>query len=216
MVSLYHLCCPHILTRSHESCVWVERPDADAMISGPCGQQAVSSEGHAMDSGTVESQHGQRLHCLPEKHTHSMVPARSGQDLAVWPDLDVSNSGVGELVGPAHLRGRGAGRTVRWPLRPASAAPCRTPLSETRRPLAAHLPEPEWATSALGWILGLRLDRLQRQGPGPLPRELLPLVSRQHKFSGSSRETSPHPMQEEHRTVNTTFSKAGGRGTLRG
>lgn len=82
---------------------WVERPDADALIPRPCGQQAISGKGHAVDGSTVEGQYSQWLHCPPVKHTDTMVPARSGQDLAVRPDLDISNPRIGEFVSSAHL-----------------------------------------------------------------------------------------------------------------
>lgn len=86
-----------------ESRGWVERPDADALVPGARGQQARVVKGHAVDDGAVEGQHGQRPHRPPLKHSDTVVPARGGQDLAVWPDLDVGDPGVGELVGPAHL-----------------------------------------------------------------------------------------------------------------
>ena len=94
---------PSVLTRSHESRARVERPDTDALIPRPCGQQAVGSKGHAVHGGAVEGQHGQRLHRLPVKHTDAMVPARGGQDPTVWPNLDVGDPGVGEHVSPTHL-----------------------------------------------------------------------------------------------------------------
>lgn len=81
----------------------VERPDADALITRPCGQQAIGGKGHTVDSGTVEGQYSQWLHRPPVKHTDTMVPARSGQDLAVWPDLDISDPRIGEFVSSAHL-----------------------------------------------------------------------------------------------------------------
>ena len=57
-----------------------------------------------MDSSTVEGQYSQWLHCPPVKHTDTMVPACSGQDLAVWPDLDISNPGIGEFMSFAYLQ----------------------------------------------------------------------------------------------------------------
>ena len=94
--------CPHPLCA--ESRGRVERPDADALVPGARSQQARGVEGHAVDGGAVEGQHGQRLHRPPLKHADTVVPARSGQDLAVWPDLEVGDPGIDELVGPTHLR----------------------------------------------------------------------------------------------------------------
>ena len=85
-----------------KSRVWIERPDADAMILGPCCQQAVSSKGHTVDNGGVEGQHGQGLHRPPVKHADTMVPAGGGQDLSVGPDLDIRDPRIGEFMSPAH------------------------------------------------------------------------------------------------------------------
>lgn len=82
----------------------VERPDANAMILGPRGQQAVRSEGHAVHGSAVEGQHSQRLHRPPVKHAHAMVPARGGQDLSVGPDLDIRDPRIGEFMSSAHLQ----------------------------------------------------------------------------------------------------------------
>lgn len=57
-----------------------------------------------MDGSAVEGQHSQGLHCPPVKHTNAMVPACGGQDLAVWPDLDISDSRVGEFLSPECLQ----------------------------------------------------------------------------------------------------------------
>lgn len=56
-----------------------------------------------MDDRTVEGQYGQWLHRAPAKDPDAMVPACSGQDLAVRPDLDISNAWVGDLLSSAHL-----------------------------------------------------------------------------------------------------------------
>lgn len=82
----------------------IERPDADAMILGTRCQQAISSKGHAVDNGGVEGQHGQWLHRPPVKQADTMVPARSGQDLSVRPDLDIRDPRIGEFMSPAHLQ----------------------------------------------------------------------------------------------------------------
>lgn len=103
--------------------MWVERPDADAMIPGPRGQQAVCGEGHAVDHSAVEGQHGQWLHRPPVKHANPMVPARSGQDLSVRPDLDIRDPRIGEFMSPAHLQDRERQRVIKGRLRPVTEAP---------------------------------------------------------------------------------------------
>jgi hypothetical protein len=57
---------------------WVERPHTDALVLGPCGQEAIGGKGHTVDGGTVEGQLSQRLHCPPVKYPDAVVPACSG------------------------------------------------------------------------------------------------------------------------------------------
>lgn len=86
-----------------ESRAWVERPEADPLILGARGQQAMGGKGHALDGGAVEGQNGQRLHRPPVEHSDAVVPACGGQDLAVWPDGDLGDPGIGEFMSPTHL-----------------------------------------------------------------------------------------------------------------
>lgn len=158
-----------------KSRAWVERPDADAMILGPRGQQAVCSEGHAVDNSTVEGQHGQGLHGPPVKHADPVVPARGGQDLPVRPDLDVRDPRIGEFMSPAHLQHRE--RQSRWGAPIANVPP--TPASseqdgsvgatQTHPFLWEQLAEGSGLTPALSQTLGIsgRIRNLPSESRGP-------------------------------------------------